>query len=113
MDYRVTSAADFKGLTPEFVDSVEFGMKSQWLDDTVRFNITYFDSDYKDLQVTAIDQVSGAFVYSNKADASVDGIEAEFVYAPRDNFTLFANLGAKQTYSICVSLKIHEYRYYL
>jgi iron complex outermembrane receptor protein len=90
---RVTSAVDFKGLTPEFVDSREFGMKSQWLNDTVRFNITYFDSDYKDLQVTAIDQVSGAFVYSNKADASVDGIEAEFVYAPRDNFTLFVNLG--------------------
>ena len=90
---RVTSAADFKGLTPEFVDSVELGMKSQWLNDTVRFNITYFDSDYKDLQVTAIDQVSGAFVYSNKADASVDGIEAEFVYAPRDNLTVFANLG--------------------
>jgi len=90
---RVTSAADFKGLTPEFVDSIEFGMKSQWLNDTVRFNITYFDSDYKDLQVTAIDQVSGAFVYSNKADASVDGIEAEFVYAPRDNLTVFANLG--------------------
>ena len=90
---RVTSAADFKGLTPEFVDSREFGMKSQWLNDTLRFNITYFDSDYKDLQVTAIDQVSGAFVYSNKADASVDGIEAEFVYAPRDNLTVFANLG--------------------
>jgi iron complex outermembrane receptor protein len=90
---RVTSAVDFKGLTPEFVDSREFGMKSQWLNDTLRFNITYFDSDYKDLQVTAIDQVSGAFVYSNKADASVDGIEAEFVYAPRDNLTVFANLG--------------------
>ena len=90
---RVTSAAGFKGLTPEFVDSREFGMKSQWLNDTLRFNITYFDSDYKDLQVTAIDQVSGAFVYSNKADASVDGIEAEFVYAPRDNLTVFANLG--------------------
>jgi len=90
---RVTSAVDFKGLTPEFVDSREFGMKSQWLNDTLRFNITYFDSDYKDLQVTAIDQVSGAFVYSNKADASVDGIEVEFVYAPRDNLTVFANLG--------------------
>jgi len=90
---RVTSAVDFKGLTPEFVDSREFGMKSQWLNDTLRFNITYFDSDYKDLQVTALDQVTGAFVYSNKADASVDGIEAEFVYAPRDNLTVFANLG--------------------
>ena len=90
---RVTSAAGFKGLTPEFVDSREFGMKSQWLNDTLRFNITYFDSDYKDLQVTALDQVTGAFVYSNKADASVDGIEAEFVYAPRDNLTVFANLG--------------------
>ena len=90
---RVTSAVDFKGLTPEFVDSREFGMKSQWLNDTLRFNITYFDSDYKDLQVTALDQVTGAFVYSNKADASVDGIEAEIVYAPRDNLTVFANLG--------------------
>lgn len=90
---RVTSAVDFKGLTPEFVDSREFGMKSQWLNDTLRFNITYFDSDYKDLQVTALDQVTGAFVYSNKADASVDGIEAELVYAPRDNLTVFANLG--------------------
>ena len=90
---RVTSAADFKGLTPEFVESIEFGMKSQWLNDTLRFNITYFDSDYDDLQVTAIDQVTGAFVYSNKADASVDGIEAEFVYAPQDNLTVFANVG--------------------
>ena len=87
---RVTGVADFKGLTPEFVESIEFGMKSQWLNDTLRFNITYFDSDYDDLQVTAIDQVSGAFVYSNKADASVDGIEAEFVYAPQDNLTVFA-----------------------
>ena len=90
---RVTSAADFKGLTPEFVESIEFGMKSQWLDDTLRFNITYFDADYDDLQVTAIDQSTGAFVYSNKADASVDGIEAEFVYAPQDNLTVFANVG--------------------
>ena len=90
---RVTSAADFKGLTPEFVESIEFGMKSQWLDDTLRFNVTYFDADYDDLQVTAIDQSTGAFVYSNKADASVDGIEAEFVYAPQDNLTVFANVG--------------------
>ena len=90
---RVTGVADFKGLTPEFVESIEFGMKSQWLNDTLRFNITYFDSDYDDLQVTAIDQVTGAFVYSNKADASVDGIEAEFVYAPQDNLTVFANVG--------------------
>ena len=90
---RVTGVADFKGLTPEFVESIELGMKSQWLNDTLRFNITYFDSDYDDLQVTAIDQVSGAFVYSNKADASVDGIEAEFVYVPQDNLTVFANVG--------------------
>ena len=67
-------------------------MKSQWLDDTLRFNITYFDADYDDLQVTAIDQSTGAFVYSNKADASVDGSEAEFVYVPQDNLTVLANV---------------------
>jgi iron complex outermembrane receptor protein len=68
------------------------GMKSEWANDTVRVNLTYFSADYTDLQITAIDQNTGAFVYSNKADASVDGIEGEFVYIASDNLTLFANL---------------------
>ena len=88
---RVTSASDFVDLRPEYVDNVEFGMKSQWMDDALRLNITYFNADYTDLQITAIDQVTGAFVYSNKADAEVDGIEGELVYAANDNLTLFAN----------------------
>ena len=88
---RVTAASDFVDLRPEYVDNVEFGMKSQWMDDALRLNITYFNADYTDLQITAIDQVTGAFVYSNKADAEVDGFEGELLYAANDNLTLFAN----------------------
>ena len=88
---RVTAASDFVDLRPEYVDNVEFGMKSQWMDDALRLNITYFNADYTDLQITAIDQVTGAFVYSNKADAEVDGFEGELLYAASDNLTLFAN----------------------
>ena len=88
---RVTAASDFVDLRPEYVDNVEFGMKSQWMDDALRLNITYFNADYTDLQITAIDQVTGAFVYSNKADAEVDGFEGELQYAANDNLTLFAN----------------------
>ena len=66
-------------------------MKSQWMEDTLRFNITYFNADYTDLQITAIDQDTGAFVYSNKADAEVDGFEGELLYAASDDLTFFAN----------------------
>ena len=89
---RVTAAADFKDLKPEFVDNFEMGMKSEWNDGKVRVNLTYFNANYTDLQITAIDQATGAFVYSNKADAEVDGIEGEFLYAVRDDLTLFANI---------------------
>ena len=89
---RVTAAADFKDLKPEFVDNFEMGVKSEWNDGKVRVNLTYFSANYTDLQITAIDQTTGAFVYSNKADAKVDGIEGEFLYAIRDDLTLFANL---------------------
>lgn len=89
---RVTAAADFKDLKPEFVDNFEMGVKSEWNDGKVRANLTYFSASYTDLQITAIDQATGAFVYSNKADAEVDGIEGEFLYAIRDDLTLFANL---------------------
>ncbi|HJL80110.1 MAG TPA: TonB-dependent receptor, partial [Gammaproteobacteria bacterium] len=54
-------------------------------------NLTYFNADYTDLQITAIDQDTGAFVYSNKADAEVDGFEGEMLYAANDNLTIFAN----------------------
>ena len=89
---RVTAAADFKDLKPEFVDNFEMGVKSEWNDGKIRANLTYFSASYTDLQITAIDQATGAFVYSNKADAEVDGIEGEFLYAIRDDLTLFANL---------------------
>ncbi len=89
---RVTAAADFKDLKPEFVDNFEMGMKSEWNDGAIRVNLTYFSANYTDLQITAIDQETGAFVYSNKADADVEGIEGEFLYAVRDDLTLFANI---------------------
>ena len=88
---RVTDAADFVDLRPEFVDNIEFGVKSEWMDDALRLNLTYFNADYTDLQITAIDQDTGAFVYSNKADAEVDGFEGEMLYAANDNLTVFAN----------------------
>ena len=89
---RVTAAADFKALKPEFVDNFEMGVKSEWNDGKIRVNLTYFSANYTDLQITAIDQATGAFVYSNKADAKVDGIEGEFLYAISDDLTLFANI---------------------
>ncbi len=89
---RVTAAAEFKDLRPEFVDNIELGMKSEWMADSLRFNAAVFFAEYTDLQITAIDENTGSFLYSNKADAKVEGIEAELLYVANENLTIFGNL---------------------
>jgi iron complex outermembrane recepter protein len=84
----------------------EIGMKSQWLDRRVTFNIAAFYSDIKDLQgnVTA-DSCSSRLVY-NVPTARSEGIEAELFARPTANwdFGISATvLDAKLTSSVTVT----------
>jgi iron complex outermembrane receptor protein len=83
----------------------ELGMKSQWLDKRITFNLGVFYSDIKDLQgnVTA-DSCSSRLVY-NVPTARSEGIEAELFARPNANwdFGLSASvLDAKLTSSVTV-----------
>jgi iron complex outermembrane receptor protein len=83
----------------------ELGMKSQWLDKRLTFNLGVFYSDIKDLQgnVTA-DSCSSRLVY-NVPTARSEGIEAELFARPNANwdFGLSASvLDAKLTSSVTV-----------
>lgn len=66
-----------QGFDEERAQQFEVGMKSSWLDNRLRLNMSVFHIDYTDLQVFQL--VDGAsLVVSNAADATSQGFEAEF-----------------------------------
>ena len=77
-------------LQPELATNYEIGARTQWLDDRLRFNITYFELDYEDLQTWAlIDFV----LIANNAEAEISGVEIDFAWAITDNFNVSGGYG--------------------
>ncbi len=75
-------------LLPETATNIEIGARTQWADGRVRFNITYFDLDYEDLQTWSL--VDFVLVADNAA-AELDGIEADFAVLFTENFAISGN----------------------
>lgn len=94
---RCTAAQFCRDFDKETVWSYELGVKSDWLDDRLRANVTAFYADVEDFQLpSAFDPGGGAppvFITQNFADLENKGIEAEFVFVPIDPLTLFMNIG--------------------
>jgi iron complex outermembrane receptor protein len=84
---------------PEKADSYEIGLKSEFLDNRARFNITGFWVDYSDLQkqivvpITVNGQPNQVTRFFNAASARVKGIEAEATLVPTKGLTLRGVLG--------------------
>ena len=74
---------------PEYINSIEFGVKSRLLDNTLQANVTYFYYDYEDLQVGKIVEQTSI---NENFDATIMGFEGEFVWLPDDAWRLSANL---------------------
>ena len=80
----------------ENVDGFEVGVKSQWLDDTLRLNVSAFQYDYEDIQLSALDRsqaVPTTRVF-NAGAARIEGVEVETLFRPSEehDLTLTANL---------------------
>jgi iron complex outermembrane receptor protein len=89
-------ASSSKPYDPETVGSIEFGYKSQWLDEHLRFNANVFFSKYQDKQEEVVVPVAGGFqetLVTNAATAQLDGVELELSVIPLDGWTLRANVG--------------------
>jgi iron complex outermembrane recepter protein len=67
---------------PETADGFEVGMKSVWLDNQLRLNVSAYSYDYKDLQVDFFNSISFQFITTNAGEARVRGAEVETEYAP-------------------------------
>jgi iron complex outermembrane receptor protein len=86
---RVTDVRDFVDFQPETVKSIELGMKSEWMDDRLRANLTYFQADYDDFIVTALND-AGRFVTVNAAEVKIDGFEVELAFVATDGLDFSA-----------------------
>ena len=79
---------------PEEVTAFEMGTKNQFFGNQLRANLTGFYYDYADLQLA---QRIGTSAITENADATVWGIEAEFDWAPNENWLFDLNLAYLNT----------------
>lgn len=83
---------------PEYVDSYELGLKSDFLDYRARLNLALFSMDYEDLQVRFPGEV-GQLIIQNAAEASIDGAEVELTALVSENLQfLFGGAYLDATY---------------
>ena len=79
---------------PETVTNIELGFKSQYLDDSLRFNAALFRANYKNLQFSNEDRLDinndgiadtgGSTVVRNASAATISGLEIELDWALTD-----------------------------
>ncbi|NOZ65046.1 MAG: TonB-dependent receptor [Alphaproteobacteria bacterium] len=84
------------GVAPSFdtdnVNNYEFGWKSTWLENTLRFNGAIYHVDFTDLQQGVLDfSISNTTFFSNVGDAKIDGGEFQIEWAATDNLNLFGS----------------------
>ena len=93
---RGTGAESLQPFSAEEVTNYELGLRSEWMNNSLRFNLTGFLTDIEDFQLpSAFVNSTGAieFITRNFADLDTQGLEAELLWLPTENLTLFANLG--------------------
>eukprot|EP00903_Cladosiphon_okamuranus_P004355 g4353.t1 len=86
---------------PEFVLNYELGFKGDFADNTVRWNSSFWFSDYTDIQISSFsltEQISGAagvpvVILNNAAEAELYGFESELQWLATDDFSLNATVG--------------------
>ncbi len=72
------------------LENVEFGMKGEFLDRTLRVNASFYMSEITDLQVARFDPSNVAFLVfmENIGDADSNGLDVDVMWAATDNLTI-------------------------
>lgn len=82
---------------PEFAKSWEAGLKSQWVNNRLRLNVTAFRNDFEDKQESSVqvdpDTRTVASTFDNVASAIYQGIELETRFVVSEHVELFLNYG--------------------
>ncbi|MEM1380628.1 MAG: TonB-dependent receptor [Pseudomonadota bacterium] len=86
------AAACFQAVDEETLQSFEIGTRTEFLDNRLRFNATYFNNNYEGLQIGATVPGLG-FTRFNVDETSIQGFEFEWNFELTEQFTIFGNLG--------------------
>ena len=94
---RITRVEDIGPFDPEYVDSYEAGVKSQWLDNRLRLNVAAFLNKWQDMQVNQVfyrgNPPVGSSRIINAGAATTKGVEVEAEVVPVRGLRLNASLG--------------------
>lgn len=83
---RVPGVPSYK---EDFTENYEFGWKTTWLDNRLRFNGAIYHINWEDFQYSILDfAVSNLTIINNAGQATVNGFEFDMDYAMTDEFTL-------------------------
>lgn len=74
---------------PEYINSLELGLKSRLLDNTLQANVTWFYYDYEGLQIAKLTNQTSL---NENFDATIQGFEGEFLWVPEQHWRFSANL---------------------
>jgi len=80
-------------LPAEQIWNYEIGLKSQWLDNRIGLDLSWFYQEYENFQTSIIDPVSGVATPVNAGSATNSGIEAAFNAKFTEQLSVFATLG--------------------
>lgn len=78
---------------PEYTWNYEAGIKTTWLNNTIRANLTMFYIDIKDKQVSEMDHTTMQVIITNAADAHSQGVELELEMRLMQGLDIFAGFG--------------------
>lgn len=87
-----SSTACFLPVDEETIDTLEFGLRSDWMDNRLRVNATYFLNEYNDLQIASTVPGVG-FTRFNVDETKTSGLELEVIYAATKNLSFNIILG--------------------
>ena len=94
-------AAASTPVEPETAINFEVGFKGDFVDNTLRLNMTAFFTDYEDLQIVRFGPVTGSpfgtFLTTNIGTADITGLETEFTWYATENFLISGNLALLNT----------------
>lgn len=77
---------------PEITDSIEVGLKSEWLDNRIRFNGAYFYQTYDDYQVRESIPAEVSILVTNAAKVKSQGLELDLTAAVSNNLQINSSL---------------------
>jgi outer membrane receptor protein involved in Fe transport len=81
-----TTPGDAFQFDAEQAETLEIGAKMNFPERSLRASIAYFSTDYTDMQVSIFN--GSSFQVSNAGESEIDGVEAEFTWAPTDNIVI-------------------------